>query len=103
MAGQHSTVFVHHNKFELGPDRFNENLEVVGKMMEVLANPNITIRQIMECAEAIKSHRPYQFVDGTGKPIEVKADEFILLGAAELLEEYAQVHGQRYAITPGER
>jgi L-ascorbate metabolism protein UlaG (beta-lactamase superfamily) len=65
--GSICTIFIHHNKFDLGADRFNESLIIMDKMLRILAHPKL-----------IKYN---------------KKDAFIWQGAHDLLQAYIGLLG----------
>lgn len=69
-----ATVFMHHNRFELGPDRFNENVFIYTRLLSYLAMDN----------EELKQHKEKQLRKPTYSSLFHHRKDFIIEGVYHL-------------------
>lgn len=69
-----ATVFMHHNRFELGPDRFNENIFIYNRMLSYLEMDN----------EVLDEHLRKQQTKSTAWSLFHRRKDFIIHGVNEL-------------------
>lgn len=71
-----ATVFMHHNKFELGPDRFNENVFIFNRMLSYLEMDD----------ETLAKHLQKQQSKNASWSLFHRRKDFIIEGVMELRE-----------------
>lgn len=76
-----STVFMHHNKFELGPDRFNENVFIYSRLLSYLKMSDKDFQQ----------HKQKQAQKSTSWSLFERRKDFITQGVEELKALAAEI------------
>lgn len=76
-----ATVFMHHNKYELGPDRFNENIFIYTRLLSYLKMSD----------EQLQKHIIKQQEKSTGWSLFHRRKDFIIDGVKELRQLAQQI------------